>query len=705
MILALLHTSLAATLVVDPDTTDGHTTIADALAVAVTGDVLELSGDTFAECINAGIDLTIRGTTGTVLDGTGVCDNVLVVDDGESVTVEDLEIVNGDGRGLYQYYSTTTLDGVTFRDSATGSGAAIYTYGGALSTTACAFTNNAADYGGAIYLYAYGSWTDTDSVFTGNTATDAGGAVESYYDNVVVLNGTTFSENTAGVSGGGLWHGWWGDLSLTDTVFEDNAASTGYGGGLYLYAQDTEVPITGATFSRNTSASHGGAIGMHYYADLTVSESVFQDNAAGGNGGGIYSYHTAHVTVSNSTFSGNSGTSGGAILHYPTDGGYDLTVTDSTFTDNTATDGHGGALYTAWSNRAELAGSTFQGNDASNYGGVLYVYVANAVDTSHSLSCGNSARVGGSHAIEWATTDAMWNTRVVNNTADYAGGLWRYASYSGFVSYNTFAGNDGLEDGGAYYANAGYAAWTGNIVAHTGDGNGVVASDTNSLINTTWVDNGWADNHVLDGGGYFWIEAGVDGHVVTDEPGFVSYSEGCEVDLRLPHDAPLTGMGAYAGPDAVVEDHDGDGDDTTVDCDDTNADMNTGADEVCNGVDDDCDGEVDVNALDQGTWYLDEDGDGYGTEAIQGCEPPDGAADHPDDCDDTDPAVNPGATEVLDDGVDNDCDGTSQETPAVEPEVDDHTVEPEGNWGCSATPLSPGWGLLALAGLLVRRRR
>ena len=42
----------------------------------------------------------------------------------------------------------------------------------------------------------------------------------------------------------------------------------------------------------------------------------------------------------------------------------------------------------------------------------------------------------------------------------------------------------------------------------------------------------------------------------------------------------------------------------------------------------------------------DDDGDGYEDEACGG-----------DDCDDADPAINPGTAEVCDDGVDNDCDG------------------------------------------------
>lgn len=56
------------------------------------------------------------------------------------------------------------------------------------------------------------------------------------------------------------------------------------------------------------------------------------------------------------------------------------------------------------------------------------------------------------------------------------------------------------------------------------------------------------------------------------------------------------------------------------------------------------------------TFYQDSDGDGFGAgPAFQGCAIPAGFADNDDDCDDTDAAVNPAATEVCN-GIDDDCD-------------------------------------------------
>jgi hypothetical protein len=105
------------------------------------------------------------------------------------------------------------------------------------------------------------------------------------------------------------------------------------------------------------------------------------------------------------------------------------------------------------------------------------------------------------------------------------------------------------------------------------------------------------------------------------------------------------------------------------DCDGTNAAVNPGATEVCDGVDNDCDGTTDVGAADQSVWSIDADGDGYGSDSysdyLASCEQPDGYVADFSDCDDTDAAVNPGATEVYDDLVDNDCDGTVDNSAVV----------------------------------------
>jgi len=118
---------------------------------------------------------------------------------------------------------------------------------------------------------------------------------------------------------------------------------------------------------------------------------------------------------------------------------------------------------------------------------------------------------------------------------------------------------------------------------------------------------------------------------------------------------------------------------TPGDCDDGEADVNPDAVETCNGLDDDCDGETDESdAQGVATWYLDADGDDYGDQdqPLQACDQPSGyvagESDGVDfDCDDGDDQVHPGAVEVCNEGVDDDCDGLTDDEDEVEFTEDD----------------------------------
>ncbi|MCO4747933.1 MAG: putative metal-binding motif-containing protein, partial [Proteobacteria bacterium] len=115
-----------------------------------------------------------------------------------------------------------------------------------------------------------------------------------------------------------------------------------------------------------------------------------------------------------------------------------------------------------------------------------------------------------------------------------------------------------------------------------------------------------------------------------------------------------------------ADDYDQDGDGATypdADCDDTDSTIGPGGAELCDGIDNDCDGSIDevedVAPFELTYYYIDADGDNAGGgDPIGSCATviPSGFVATGGDCDDGNPTVNPGGTEVCD-GADNDCNG------------------------------------------------
>ncbi|MFM9986821.1 MAG: MopE-related protein [Flavobacteriales bacterium] len=127
------------------------------------------------------------------------------------------------------------------------------------------------------------------------------------------------------------------------------------------------------------------------------------------------------------------------------------------------------------------------------------------------------------------------------------------------------------------------------------------------------------------------------------------------------------------------------------DCNDNNANISPGdAENLCNGIDDNCNGTTDEGRIngctnpaacnynaaatcDNGTctfaitWYLNADGDNYYANTQSACTSPGAGwtstlpSGGAGDCNDGNTAINPGATENLCNGVDDNCNGTTDE--------------------------------------------
>jgi len=203
--------------------------------------------------------------------------------------------------------------------------------------------------------------------------------------------------------------------------------------------------------------------------------------------------------------------------------------------------------------------------------------------------------------------------------------------------------------------------------------------DEDAVGASSWFSDGDGDGYGLsstrlrlcDSPGTGWAGVGGDcddGDADVNPSVEETWYDGVDEDCRRDSDYDQDGDGYVAsdledadtltldpGSGAVVDD----GSETEAgDCDDLRWRVHPAADEICDGLDDDCDGETDEGATDIGTWYLDEDGDGYGVDSSAeiACDAPsDRYADLSGDCDDDDADVNPGVAETWYDGLDEDC--------------------------------------------------
>lgn len=169
----------------------------------------------------------------------------------------------------------------------------------------------------------------------------------------------------------------------------------------------------------------------------------------------------------------------------------------------------------------------------------------------------------------------------------------------------------------------------------------------------------------------FYIDSDNDGYGSDDNtvqacqlpPGFVDNSGDCDDNnAAINPDAlevPNNQVDENCDGSILFIDADNDGYNSDQDCDDNNPLINPGASEICDDIDNDCNGTIDDELMTYQLW-LDQDSDGYGdpNSPIAHCEVTlDGFVPNGDDCDDSNPTINPDANDVPNNGLDENCDG------------------------------------------------
>jgi hypothetical protein len=118
------------------------------------------------------------------------------------------------------------------------------------------------------------------------------------------------------------------------------------------------------------------------------------------------------------------------------------------------------------------------------------------------------------------------------------------------------------------------------------------------------------------------------------------------------------------------------------DCDDADTTIYPGATELCDGLDNNCNG-VNDEGLIFNTYFVDADNDNFGTGVGESlCEDPGvGYVLVGGDCDDNNDAIFPGATEILDNSIDENCDGVDNYLSLVDLNAGDVLLFPNPTSG------------------------
>ncbi len=246
------------------------------------GDTLEVKGVCGGNTV---IDrsVVIDGKGKSVLDGQG-SGPVVIVAAGVSVTIVDLDIVNGSaeaGAGLMNNGGMVTIIDSIIRSNQAGS------RGGGLA-------NNS------------GSMTLVDTTVSDNSSAGTGGGIDNGLlgGTLILEGGTTIRDNRAAGQGGGIYEEHFGMLFLDDASAIWGNAAVGDGGG--VYCADSSVQLNSASSIRGNSAGgDGGGVFISGFCPLQLNEASTIDSNVATNGAGVSAVLGSVVVAGTSSISNN----------------------------------------------------------------------------------------------------------------------------------------------------------------------------------------------------------------------------------------------------------------------------------------------------------------------------------------------------------------------------------------------------------------
>ncbi|MBO85628.1 MAG: hypothetical protein CL927_09730, partial [Deltaproteobacteria bacterium] len=560
---------------------------------------------------------------------------------GSAIYVQDdaiLDVAEAAFSNHYSYYwtsgyngtiyatgaNTVLLEDLTFTDNRGYAGGDITLLSGDATIDGIDSSGAYAYYGGSMYIASTVTATISNLVIEQGEAVYSGGAIYATSSVDLTLTSAVFTDNTASNSyGGDLYQSSSGSLTI-DGLSSDGAYAYRSGGSIYLEQLSGLASLTNATITSSEAAyGAGGAIYAYNGTDVALTDSRVSNATAYNSGGAVYSHYLGALSIESTELSNNTSTYGygGGLYFYPyTEGTYDLTVTGSSIEDNRAYY-DGGGLYAQATGALVVHDTRLVTNDANtstgtSQGGGAFFSSTNSLSFTNNHVCSNTAYDGGgvfSYSVYGGRGDDEWSNNVFQeNAANYSGGALHIdRHYHNELVNNTFVGNLAGFYGGTIYGYYLYTDFLNNIVAYTPLSDGMYGDYYTDYYSNLEYNN-WYNNTSSDFDGAL-STASLGAGNLFDDPLFRDYTNdgNCDNDdLRIDPSSTLVDAG----------------DPAFIDTDGSTSDIG-----AYGGV---------------GSSVFDSDGDGY---------------DNVDDCDDSDSAVYPGATEACN-GYDDDCDGDIDES-------------------------------------------
>ena len=220
------------------------------------------------------------------------------------------------------------------------------------------------------------------------------------------------------------------NASVASTMFTLNSVGS-YQGQLHLTivplavggalsVSESNVTLTNCTFEKNRAGA-GGAIFSNLRSNITINNCMFRENTVhcfDCLGAVMYAEDASSVQVYNSTFEGNSAVGYGGVI----------AVTQSTI---------------------NIQFSHFAFNKADK-GGVIYAKDSNNLIIMHSLFVNNSANISGGVITEISTEVSVSNCTFTGNRAGRYAGVMDAFFDPVFVNGSTFKNNSAVNYGGVF---------------------------------------------------------------------------------------------------------------------------------------------------------------------------------------------------------------------------------------------------------------